>query len=55
LTDVLGVFFGEKLERLVSGKRSKLTGRGRAIVVVVSDGEARCDEPDYQEADYEGS
>ena len=33
---------------------SELTGsgRGRTVVVVVSDGEAGCNEPDYQEADY---
>ena len=37
-------------------KRTELTGsgRGRTVVVVVSDREACCDEPDYQEAELRG-
>ena len=50
-----GVFLGE-LKRLMIEKRTELTGsgRGRTVVVVVSDREACCDEPDYQEADCGG-
>jgi hypothetical protein len=38
---------------LLIKKRTELTGsgRGRTVVVVVSDRKAGCDEPDYHEAD----
>jgi len=55
LFDVLGIFWGE-LERLAIKKRTELTGsgRGRTVLVVVSDRKATCDEPDHHEANYGG-
>ncbi len=50
--------FLESMERVVKRslikRRKELTcsGRGRTVVVVVSDRKTGCDEPDYQEANF---